>query len=133
MTSELRVNTLKDASGGNSIGLSYVANGSAKAWANFDGAVTTSAEDTTGKRDVFNIGSLVDGGTGHTTINFTAGFANTGYVVTNLTEYSIDATLNSIRISIISMSQTALEIKTHWNTTVYDTDYVGVTVHGELA
>ena len=133
MASELRVNTLKDASGGNSIGLSYVANGSAKAWANFDGAVTTSGSDTTGQRDSFNIGSLVDGGTGHTTINFTAGFANTGYVVTNLTEYSIDATLNSIRISIISMSQTALEIKTHWNAVVYDTDYVGITVHGDLA
>ena len=51
MTSELRVNTLKDASGGNSIGLSYVANGSAKAWANFDGADTTSAEDTAGNTD----------------------------------------------------------------------------------
>ena len=36
-------------------------------------------------------------------------------------------------VSIMSMSQTALEIKTHWNATVYDTDYVGITVHGDLA
>ena len=133
MASELRVDTLKDASGSNSIGLSYVASGSAKAWANFDGAVTTSAEDTTGKRDVFNIASLVDGGTGHTTINFTTGFENTGYTATNLVEYTIDGTLNAMIISIMSMSQTALEIKTHWNAVVYDTDYVGITVHGDLA
>ena len=133
MASELRVDTLKDASGSNSIGLSYVASGSAKAWANFDGAVTTSGSDTTGQRDSFNIGSLVDGGTGHTTINFTTGFVNTGYTATNLLEYTIDGTLNAMMTSIMSMSQTALEIKTHWNAVVYDTDYVGITVHGDLA
>ena len=32
MASELRVNTLKDASGNNSVGMSYVAEGSAKQW-----------------------------------------------------------------------------------------------------
>ena len=32
MASELRVNTLKDASGNNSVGMSTVANGSAKQW-----------------------------------------------------------------------------------------------------
>ena len=106
--------------------------GLCKAWVNFDGAVTTSAEDTTGERDSFNIGSLVDGGTGHTTINFTTGFENTGYAATNLVEYTIDGTLNAMIISIMSMSQTALEIKTHWNATVYDSDYVGISVHGDL-
>ena len=34
MASELRVNTLKDASGNNSIATSFVASGSAKAWMN---------------------------------------------------------------------------------------------------
>ena len=33
MASELRVNTLKDAAGNNSIATSFVAGGSAKAWA----------------------------------------------------------------------------------------------------
>ena len=37
MASELRVNTLKDAAGNNSVGMSYVAEGSAKAWVTFDG------------------------------------------------------------------------------------------------
>ena len=107
--------------------------GLCKAWGNFDGAVTTSADDTTGARDSFNIASLVDGGTGHTTINFTTGFENTGYTATSLIEYTIDGTLNTMVISIISMSETALQIKTHWNAVVYDTDYVGISVHGDLA
>ena len=61
MASELRVNTLKDANGNNSIGLSYVSEGSAKAWYVFDGGRTTG---TTSIEDDFNIASLVDNGTG---------------------------------------------------------------------
>ena len=37
MASELRVNTLKDAAGNNSVATSVVASGSAKAWVNFNG------------------------------------------------------------------------------------------------
>ena len=37
MASELRVNTLKDASGNNSIATSVVHSGSAKVWINFNG------------------------------------------------------------------------------------------------
>ena len=59
MASELRVNTLKDASGNNSIGMSYVANGSAKAWLNLNGSATFDVSDTE-INDSFNIGSTVD-------------------------------------------------------------------------
>ena len=41
MASELRVNTLKDASGNNSIATSFVANGSAKARGHFEGSDAT--------------------------------------------------------------------------------------------
>ena len=54
MASELRVNTLKDASGNNSIATSFVANGSAKAWVNFNGTGTIAT------RDSFNVSSLND-------------------------------------------------------------------------
>ena len=54
MASELRVNTLKDASGNNSIGMSYVAEGSAKSWIDLDGSGTIST------RDSFNIDSTTD-------------------------------------------------------------------------
>ena len=44
MASELRVNTLKDANGNNSIATSFVAGGSAKVWINFDGDTASAAE-----------------------------------------------------------------------------------------
>jgi hypothetical protein len=73
MASELRVNTLKDAAGNNSVGMSYVANGSAKVWVNFTGITTTAS------RDSFNVSSLTDDGTGRTTIAISSNMANGNY------------------------------------------------------
>tara|TARA_X000001388_G_scaffold71887_1_gene62021 strand:- start:29 stop:424 length:396 start_codon:yes stop_codon:yes gene_type:complete len=73
MASELRVNTLKDASGNNSVATSVVFNGSAKAWVNFTGVSSTSP------RDSFNVASLTDSGTGHTTVTFTNAMSNANY------------------------------------------------------
>ena len=70
MASELRVNTLKDASGNNSIGLSYVANGSAKAWVNWNGTGTVAI------RGSLNVASISDDGTGAYTINFSSALAD---------------------------------------------------------
>ena len=55
MASELRVNTLKDASGNNSVGMSTVAQGSAKVWAAFG---TDASLD-----DSHNASSATDNGT----------------------------------------------------------------------
>ena len=79
MASELRVDTLKDASGANSVGLSYVANGSAKAWAMFVGGSLTSDADLTGVSDSFNLTSVVDNGTGDHTFTVTNGFSTVNY------------------------------------------------------
>ena len=73
MASELRVNTLKDASGNNSVGLSFVANGSAKAWANFTTTTTTSILDS------FNYSSIADNGTGDASSTVTSAMANINY------------------------------------------------------
>jgi len=74
MASELRVNTLKDAAGNNSIATSFVANGSAKAWINFTGVSTTAI------RDSFNISSITDENTGKThPIAMTSAMANDDY------------------------------------------------------
>ena len=58
MASELRVNTLKDANGNNSIATSVVAGGSAKAWFVFDQVNSNTIDDS------LNIGSITDRGTG---------------------------------------------------------------------
>jgi len=74
MASELRVNTLKDAAGNNSIATSFVANGSAKAWSNYSGSGTTF-------RDSFNCASATDNGTGDYTNSFTSNMNNDDYSV----------------------------------------------------
>ena len=54
MASELRVNTLKDASGNNSIAASFVAGGSAKMWAFIEGDGTPTLSDS------LNVSSIND-------------------------------------------------------------------------
>ena len=76
MASELRVDTLKDASGANSIGLSYVANGSAKAWVHFDATSGTPVA-----QDSLNNSSITDGGVGNFTISFTSNMNNDDFFV----------------------------------------------------
>ena len=90
MASELRVNTLKDASGNNSIGMSYVSEGSAKAWYVFDGGRTSG---TTSIEDDFNIASLVDNGTGDTTLTFTNNMNSaTTYTAVSYTHLTLPTT-----------------------------------------
>ena len=60
-----------------SIPTTYVTNGSAKAWVNFNGTGTIAA------RDSLNLSSLTDIGTGLYTINLTSSMGNVGYSVTN--------------------------------------------------
>ena len=80
MASELRVNTLKDASGNNSVALSTVAEGSAKAWVE---AKTISSHAIQGS---FNVSSLTDGGTGaFDAVTYTSAMANDDYAVTTST------------------------------------------------
>ena len=70
MASELRVNTLKDASGNNSIATSFVAGGVVKAYSTYNNATSTEG---------LNIASVTDNGTGDATLNFTSAFNTTTY------------------------------------------------------
>jgi glycerol uptake facilitator-like aquaporin len=72
MASELRVNTLKDAAGNNSIATSFVAGGSAKVWVNFSMAGTTA-------RDSLNLSSLTDTTTGKFNVAMSSAFTNADY------------------------------------------------------
>ena len=74
MASILRVDTLTDASSNNSIGMSYVAEGSAKSWINQDGTASGAAA-----RDSFNIGSVTDNGSGSYTPAFTNNMGNANW------------------------------------------------------
>ncbi len=72
MASELRVNTLKDAAGNNSIATSFVAGGSAKCWYSYN-------QDDDVVNDSLNASSVTDESTGHNFVNFASNFSNAGY------------------------------------------------------
>ena len=83
MASELRVNTLKDAAGNNSIATSFVAGGSAKAWQSIVvGSGTPSFNDS------FNASSISDQGTGQHTVSFSNSFSSVNYAVTGCCQTS---------------------------------------------
>jgi len=71
MASELRVNTLKDASGNNSVAVSTVAEGTNKCWVNHDQNITETTNDS------FNTASITDVSSGRAKWNLTNGFSNT--------------------------------------------------------
>jgi len=72
MASELRVNTLKDASGNNSIATQYVAEGSNKQWVRFSGTSMSVA-------DSFNTSSVTDNGTGDYSPVLTSSMSSENY------------------------------------------------------
>jgi len=122
MASELRVNTLKDASGNNSVGMSYVAEGTAKAWVQATGGAALS--------DSFNISSGTDNTTGDYTYALSNNMGNNQWSQTcNAISAEIaqvkDATLLTSAISVLVFSRadsfTAADQRNF------------VTLHGDLA
>ena len=75
MASELRVDTLKDSSGNNSVGMAYVSGGSAKAW-------IYCANQATSIINSFNISSLDDDGTADAGANLSSAMDSADYVTT---------------------------------------------------
>jgi len=69
MASELRVNTLKDAAGNNSIATSFVAGGSAKSW-------ISSLSNGTSISDSLNVSSTADTAAGRQKVAISSAFAS---------------------------------------------------------
>tara|TARA_R100001510_G_scaffold56248_1_gene61435 strand:+ start:510 stop:905 length:396 start_codon:yes stop_codon:yes gene_type:complete len=72
--STLKVNTIQDASGGNSSTAEQIAQGRAKKWINYDGSNNSI-------RDDFGISSVTDHATGDFELNFDGNMANANYAV----------------------------------------------------
>jgi|TARA_R100000482_G_scaffold98238_1_gene42240 hypothetical protein len=70
--STLKVNNIKDTSGGTS---NLKIDGAAKAWVNFNGRNTPSI------RDSFNVSSITDLGTGNYRVTFTNAMASANYAI----------------------------------------------------
>ena len=132
MASELRVNTLKDAAGNNSIATSFVANGSAKSFINFNAA-------TPAIRKSFNVSSLDDNGTGLFDVNFSSAMGDVNYT---LTSGSGDTGSNVFHIAFAGDNTTPtapatanypLKLTNAAGNAFVDVPFSMASVHGDLA
>ena len=122
--STLNVSNITD--GTTTVGTSYVVNGSAKAWVNFNGTGTIAS------RDSFNVSSLTDNGTGNYDVNFSNSMANTGYSVGSCVDQIspfpiIQAYLASVQTGFVRLNVAQP------GTADYDTTSVHSQVSGDLA
>ena len=125
MASELRVNTLKDASGNNSIATSVVFGGTAKVWINFNGTGTIAT------RDSYNVTSITDQGTGLTDITIASDMGNSDYAPSGV----CGETSGTEMWEITSRATGVLRVQSHKSDTggTLDATVNSVTIHGDLA
>ena len=133
--STLNVANITD--GTTTVGTSYVVNGSAKAWCNFDGTNTITT------RDSFNVASLTDQGAGAYDINFTNNMVNDDFTTSGSTNASSStANFSSNNFAAMGNGYPPMTGQTTSNTSagsyVAGTGYVDaalcyVIVHGDLA
>ena len=124
MASELRVNTLKDASGNNSIATSFVAGGSAKAWSMVQ-------PDQSTQNDSLNVSSVSDQGSGACRRSLTNSLASNPYEYgsfsaeqpnnAGFTKLNNTSSAGSVETSVRNTSNSASD---HWSS---------VTLMGDLA
>ena len=126
MASELRVNTLKDASGNNSIATSFVANGSAKAWADY----TTAASFVLNAS--LNVSSLTDEGAGDCTINIASDMSSANYSVTSNVLGGLSGGTKIFQNGA-KAAGTYRQISTSSSGTAGDIANSYATIHGDLA
>jgi hypothetical protein len=74
--STAKFDTLSNLAGSQTVPVSTVAQGSAKAWVNFNGTGTVTI------RASFNVSSITDNGTGNYTVNFTTAMPDANYSAT---------------------------------------------------
>ena len=134
MASELRVNTLKDAAGSNEVAMTYVANGSAKAWSSFTGTGTPAISDG------LNGSSITDGGTGNYTFNMSNAMGNSTY---GFLGYCRSESTNATNVFVLTSDNTdtktssAFQVKTRYASSsssgAFDSPEVCCEINGDLA
>ena len=128
MASELRLTTLANNAGTDSVDTAYVINGSAKAWANLNG-------DGSGApiRNSLNVASTTDIGTARYTLNFSNSFATADFSCTGGCGETATGTTNFFcnPCNVLVGEVTLVIYSAAGNLT--DRDNVHGTVHGDLA
>ena len=133
MASELRVNTLKDASGNNSIATSFVAGGSANLWCNLNGTSTAAITDS------FNTASFTDHGSGSYSVVATSAMSSANY---NKVSHGGDNTSSGGNVIVVggqrgfSVTSTTVKLACSYHAdsaNLADVGDVNITYFGDLA
>ena len=121
MAGKIIADTIETGAGAD-ISTSYLVNGSAKAWINFDGTGTIAISDS------FSISSISDGGTGVYTVTSSNAFSNANYATPSMTRN------NYIVGKYGTVTTTAIIVENRTNGgSETDSPYVCVAKLGDLA
>jgi len=128
MASELRVNTLKDAAGNNSVATSFVAGGSAKMWLNMNG------QGTIASRDSLNVSGLTDNATGNYTYALSSSMSDANYANTAMGNEGNagDIMIDDIN-AVPTTSAIRVQARAYAGGATADPDFIYHIVHGDLA
>ena len=88
--STAKFDTLSNVAGTQTVPVATVAQGSAKAWVNFNGTGTVAI------RASFNVSSITDNGTGDYTVNFTSAMTDANYSALALSNETSSGSVNGV-------------------------------------
>ncbi len=128
--STLNVSNITD--GTDTVGTSYVVNGSAKAFANFDGTGALTI------RSSLNGSSITDIGTGRHALNFTSSFSDTNYMPVGVGSSTGSSAEMNTRFEVLGLTMTNASWKEiqilNDNAQAYiDVTHLSILCHGDLA
>jgi len=131
MASELRITTLANLAATESVDTTYVINGSAKVWCNWDGTGTPSI------RGGLNAASLTDNSTGMIQVNYTSSMADGNYSCNATGKYTGTGTGVGFNFRNVTTPLTTTSVQTHatpdYSQSTADNPYCCIAVHGDLA
>jgi hypothetical protein len=125
--STAKFDTLSTLDGSQSVPVGTVAQGSAKAWVNFNGTGTVAI------RAAFNVTSITDNGTGDYTLNFTTALPDANYAVAGMSpNFNTQNTLSLYATSnagagVVKTTST-VRVKNALATSYADTDDISVAI-----
>lgn len=126
--STAKFDTLSNLAGTQTVPVATVAQGSAKAWVNFNGTGTVAI------RASFNVSSITDNGTGNYSVNFTTALQDANYapVIGVSPDFGVAATFShnfaSGAGSEVVPTTTALRFSTGSVTQYHDVKYAAVAI-----
>ena len=122
---KIKADTLEHSTAG-SLDTSYVVNGSAKAWVNFDGTGTVAVRDSN------NVSSITDAGTGQYFVNVSSSMASANFSVSAVSQSWSDVA--SLGGAGDDMSASGTPVRFRDYAANYDNPSIATTtIHGDLA